>query len=715
MDEDLLKQIRDDYRHFLDYWREVRLAAEVSMRYASGDAWPPQARKEREGQDTPRPCVSPDELSQYVRQATNNLRQNKRAIKIVPKGEGATDKQAQHRASVIRGVEYKSNAQAAYSTAYEQCAWGGFGFFRIVLVHSDREGFDVEPRIVRIPNQFSVLLDPYANEADFSDGEKLFLFRTLSRAKFQDLFGEDAKSLSMGADELMNIAPDWIKGENFVVAEYWWAKRKKAKRYKMRTPEGGVDVNEEEKSKFKNPEIMAERSVDDIEVIQHITNGIEIKEKILWPGSWIPIIPVLGEEIYTSDGGQSKRKFMSLTKRAEEAQTQLAYIASQEQEEFGMAPRAVFMAYKGQIPKGDEDIWANINRIARAYVEVEAMTDAGGSQILPPPTRPQFTPNAQAYEVARESWRRSIQASVGFTPLPSSAQRQNEKSGIALERIQTQEAVGSYHITDNLDRALVNCGRQLNQLITLTMTAPRHVGVMMPDDTHGLIAVGHSQHKDHELMQGENVLFTDQGEFDVTITTGPSYQSQREEASSFVDTLIANLQALPIPPPIAQKILALAIKLKNIGPIGDEINKLLDPEQGDPQQQMQQVMAKAAQQQQLMTEMQAELQKLQMEKQGKVVENQFKLEIEKMRHSLEIAKLDNARAIAEIQTKAQIESERSRQLHEVDMELHGAAHEVAMQKDQQAADAQAAEAAAQTASTQSAQDADQAQVSPAGA
>jgi hypothetical protein len=30
-------------------------------------------------------------------------------------------------------------------------------------------------------------------------------------------------------------------------------------------------------------------------------------------------------------------------------------------------------------------------------------------------------------------------------------------------------------------------------------------------------------------------LVTDRGEFDVTISTGASFQSQREEASSFVD------------------------------------------------------------------------------------------------------------------------------------------------------------------------------------
>ena len=46
------------------------------------------------------------------------------------------------------------------------------------------------------------------------------------------------------------------------------------------------------------------------------------------------------------------------------------------------------------------------------------------------------------------------------------------------------------------------------------------------------------------------------------VSTGPSYQSQREEATQFADTLVGELANLPIAPP--QKATLLAIKLKNI-------------------------------------------------------------------------------------------------------------------------------------------------------
>ena len=48
---------------------------------------------------------------------------------------------------------------------------------------------------------------------------------------------------------------------------------------------------------------------------------------------------------------------------------------------------------------------------------------------------------------------------MGITPLPTAAQRQNEKSGIALERMENLEALGSFHFVDGYDRAIRLAGK----------------------------------------------------------------------------------------------------------------------------------------------------------------------------------------------------------------------------------------------------------------
>src|SRR5437899_5259474 len=143
----------------------------------------------------------------------------------------------------------------------------------------------------------------------------------------------------------------------------------------------------------------------------------------------------------------------------------LAYIASQEAEEFGMAPRAPMLVVEGSV---DPEKWKFAHKVPTAYLEYKIPMEWNAAQMgpFPGPSRNPFTPNAQAYELSRESWRRAIQSAMGITPLPTSAQRQNEKSGVALEKIKNQEAVGSFHFTDNFVRALNNSGRQFNELIT---------------------------------------------------------------------------------------------------------------------------------------------------------------------------------------------------------------------------------------------------------
>ena len=207
-------------------------------------------------------------------------------------------------------------------------------------------------------------------------------------------------------------------------------------------------------------------------------------------------------------------------------------------------------------------------------------------------------------------------------------------------------------------------------------------------------------------------LHTGKGNFDVTISTGPSYQSQREQASEFVDHLIANWQQLGIPAPLAQKILALGIKLKDIGPIGDAIQELLDPPSdmsGFPPAAQAAISQLNAQLQQLQQENQA----LHMDRAAKVLEQQTKLQIEDKRGQQKtqeqaakfitaMSEADKDRetklAVAEITTKAQNEQQRDQILADLEAQFHQQAQEyaLAVMQHKQAMQAQQQQAATQS-------------------
>src|SRR6185312_7156351 len=214
--DDLLKEIRDDFSYFRDYWRENYEEAKVDLRFVSGDPWEPDERRDRE--DNNRPVLCPDELGQYVNATINNLRQNPLGIKIDPKGMGATDENAERRQAIIRNIEYDSIAQAAYTNAFSSAINCGFGFYRVTTKRVSKEK-EVEPRIKIIGNPISVLMDPYAKEADYSDQKKCFVLDVMRKSDFARNYPKAQKRSFTGDD--MQAAPDWFDGEGIVVAEYW--------------------------------------------------------------------------------------------------------------------------------------------------------------------------------------------------------------------------------------------------------------------------------------------------------------------------------------------------------------------------------------------------------------------------------------------------------------------------------------------------------------
>src|ERR1039458_4878990 len=104
------------------------------------------------------------------------------------------------------------------------------------------------------------------------------------------------------------------------------------------------------------------------------------------------------------------------------------------------------------------------------------------SRWRPRSARPQYEPNFQQYEMAKDSAGRSIQAAMGITPLPDAAQRRNQKSGVALEKIDDMESLGSFQFIDRFENGfLYNMGWQINEMITPIMDTQRDMPISQPD------------------------------------------------------------------------------------------------------------------------------------------------------------------------------------------------------------------------------------------
>jgi portal protein len=611
--DSFLTKARDRFKYCLESWKEIREEHDLDMKFLAGDSWDEREKSRRK--DKHMPMIHLDELTQFINQLINDVRQNKRAVNVLPKGSGATDETAKLRADWVRAVEYISQAQTAYTTAFEGAAGGSYGFWKLETYY-DGESFNLNVRIVPVPNANTILMDPDCIQYDCSDGEDAFEINFMSEEKFNREYpGAEIKTF---AEDIQAIAPDWIKPKQVQVASWWKVEKEQIQLHLVDIGNGQMKVMREKQlpEKFDRGKILKTRDYCDRRVVQYVLNGVEVLETNDpnkgkgWPGQWIPIIPVWGKELFVDEGSGSKRMLFSLIRLARDPQRLLNYYAAQEMAEARLSPRTPYMGPVGMFSAQTKD-WEEINDTPKAFIEYA--TPDGFQPGSVEPKRVPFVPNFQAYEVAKEAASRSIMKAMGISPLPIDAQRANNKSGIALKKIQGERAQGSFHFIDNFDRSIVYCGRQLDDIFEKIHDTARDIPARKEDGTHYVARI-------NDPSDPKNKLFA--GDHDVTITTGPSYDSEREEAADFADTL-ANIQG------VFPLIGDLIVRLRNIGPIGEQIAERLTPPQfaaqgmEDLPPKAQSAIGQANQKIQQLTQI---IQQLQQEKAAKMVEKSVALQ-----------------------------------------------------------------------------------------
>lgn len=637
----LLTEIRERERAAEAVWGPIRDEGRTDMQYVSGDPWDDNAKRQRAG----RPCLVLDELGQYVNQTVNEVRLNKRAIKVAPmpdavaftdqKNRAAIDKQAEIRANLIRQIEYQSNApQGAYTTGFENTIQRSFGWWRVLAEYESEDSFEQRLRIGEIPNPDMVLPDADHLMADGSDLDHLFFREWYSHAEFARKF-PDARDKGLGR-AVQDLAPAWVKGDRVMVSEYWKKETKRRTLIGFQTPQGLVKVWKDELEngmyeQVKRSQNLRERAVDTVSVCSYLTNGVEIlQDRQEWKGKAIPFIPCYGKVLFVESDGKIERKMMSMVRLARDPYMLYCYTRSAQQEVAAMTPKFPYFAFRGSL---SVTALADLNRSMYEPVGViEVETVVPGLQGTPPafPQREAYEPPIQAYEVLAEAARRAIQAAMGTSPLPSSAQRRNDKSGKALQQIEESGQKGSFHFIDHYEASIRRTGEILNELLPFYYDTPRDVTVRKPDDSTEIVRVNDPAAVDDKGQP--RAVSLKEGRFDVTISTGPAFDSQREEASAFADVLMGT--------PFAQVIADLAVKLKNVGPVGDEIaDRLTPPEFRKPKDGEVDPM----QQQQQLQQAQQAIEALSKELETRV--EQIRTEEVKAKAQIELQKLKNAAAI----------------------------------------------------------------------
>lgn len=637
MPDDILKEIRDRKDFARTGWQDIRKEAATDMQFVAGNPWSADDDKQRKG----RPTIAPEEMGQYFNQVINHLWANPRGMKFAPVGNGANDDGARFYQNKAREIEYRSHAKIAYTTAASDAIQRSYGYMRIVAKYGNTRSANQELYIEAVPDPDMVTIDPEAKRPDSSDMQYAFVETWRDQSEFKRTH-KTAKVHNF--EEWAVSHPNWIAGNKVLEAEYWkiaTRQRKLVLVQEAATPQPyGRLITSGQAPEPKTLQVFDDevppgavflqqlRDVQYPQVKMYLTNGLDILHEQNWPGKYIPIVSCYGKVLYVPKGGETKRVMLSMTRFGRDPWKALCYAASQQLEVISMIPKAPLMAAVGQFtPAQKADVQKSMHT-PLALLEYNPVTAATGPNMLPPPGRVDYPAGQHiaALEEVKEGFRRAIQSAMASNFLPSQAQRRNEKSGVALESIKQAAATGTFHFVNNYEDMIRQCGVIMEDLIPHYYDFAGETGVIKPDGTAEMVPINTS---------AEGAIST-KGDYLVTVSTGPSSDSDREVVQEFLEQQTSKIGELAgiVGPQVAAKVYAMTIKGHLNSPLGDQLAELIsppDPKGQDGKPLPPEVMQLRSENEQL----KQVLRQAAMEKQCKIVEQQGKFQIAKMQEDAE--------------------------------------------------------------------------------
>lgn len=562
-DDELLERALEVFAYAQECEQDNRDRALADIEFARlSQQWPAkvEAERGREG----RPCLTVNKLPTYIRQVVNDARQNKPAIRVSGVDSQADPQTADILTGLIRNIEYSSKADIAYDTAVENAVSSGFGYIRVNLDYSYDDTFDMDIRIERVANQFSIYGDPHSTEADSSDWNQAFVINLMPLKEFKKKY-KSAKKSNFNSDAYDRLKAPWKDGEKVQVAEYWV--REEVEHTILLLSDGTViaeDVFEPIADLFPDVTVEDQRTVKSYEVKQYLMTGYEILEKNDWPGKFIPIIPVYGEEINL----QGVRHLKSMIHDAKDPQRMFNYWRTTSTELVALAPKAPYIGKRGSFAT-DAHKWAQANVKSYPYLEYDGD--------IPPQRQPFSGVPAGALQEALNA-SDDIKATMGMFDASMGAQS-NETSGRAILARQRESDTGTFHFIDNLSRAIRHTGNIILDLIPHVYTGKRVVRVLGEDG---------KESKEVPLNQPviiegtEKIFDLSLGKYDIAVSAGPSFTTKREESAAQMMEL---LRVDPSAAPIIRDLLASNLDWPGAADIAKRFKAMLPPQVQDGQNQ----------------------------------------------------------------------------------------------------------------------------------
>ncbi|CAB4153031.1 Phage P22-like portal protein [uncultured Caudovirales phage] len=498
--ESLHEELLEIVKTHDEAWSDAQQAYIEDFRFGIlGEQWDQGDADKRSKQG--RPALVYNRLPAFIRRVTNDARQEDQQIRVLPKS-GASRVTAEILQGVVRCIQIDSDASSARATAHDSAAIGGYGWYRVAIEKED--GLNVL-KIDRVRDALRITCDPFATRADRSDMKNAVIRYLLPKEQYEEMYGEeDGESIPETSQE----SEGWMTENSVTLAEVW---------------------------RIEGPE-----ESDDLHAARYIISGSKVLEEYRdYPGKYIPLIPIFGEE-WEIDG---KVVFKGLIRDAKTPQQMLNYWKSATAENLAQNRRARADVTPGMVD-GFEEEWSDdtLNVAFRRY-------NPGPQGEKPSYPNPPQIPTGTVQAAGSDA--EEMKAILGIFDA-NMGQKSNETSGRAIMARAAQGDIATYHFKDNLSRAIRLEGKILVDLIPHVYGEHEILQIAAEDGEITAAEVGAV----HKLADGtEGYVSVKGGSYGVVISSGPGYATKRQE------TLNLMLDAAKAIPAIGQlgadKIVAL--------------------------------------------------------------------------------------------------------------------------------------------------------------
>lgn len=516
-EKEIIEQALERYKKAKDAWSENYENAQEDIRFARlNEQWPEKIKRERELRG--RPCLTINLLPNYIKQVINDIRQSNPGINVFPVDDKADEETAKIYNGIIRVIEQDSCAETAYDEAADDAVTSGFGFFRINVDYTGFDSFDLQISIEKIANPLSVIFDSSSKSSTSEDWNYCFVINTMSKDEFEEQYPSADSCESLSGFEPADYVEDWMSEDSISVAEYWIREEEEVEL--LLTESGEVVTREIYEQHPELGEIVKTRMSQVPKVTQYIINSNEILDEVEWPGQYIPIIPVFGEEVNIEE----KRCFFGLTHFVKDVQRNFNYWRSMSTEMVALAPKAPFIGPAGSFASNKKK-WDSINRENHSYLEYDGDT---------PPQRQPFdaVPAGALQEAANAT--QDIRELLGIHQAAVGAPTK-EIAGIAIREKRKESDNATFHFADNLSRAITHAGKILLDIIPQVYSESKIVRVLGPEKKEAEMVpvnqrfIKNGREKFYDLSKGR---------YDLVVKSGPQYATLREESSKQMLDLI---------------------------------------------------------------------------------------------------------------------------------------------------------------------------------